>query len=1040
MKRFNLSAWALSHRNFVLYVMFLVLALGTFSYNKLGQSEDPPFTFKVMLVQAMWPGATAIEIEEQVVNRIEKVILESPHVDTVRSFSQPGIANITVIAKDSTHSVDIPEMFYQVRKRVEDIAHTLPQGVQGPFFNDEFGDTFGNIFALTGDGFSMAQLRDTSDDIRKELLLISDVAKVLIIGEQQEQVFVEISNQKLANLGFSLQALTTALSEQNEMVATGNYETVNDRIFVRTGERFQTLEDVQNLPIKIADSTIRLSEVATVRRGYVEPQSDAFRYMGEPALGIGVSMKKGGDIIKLGKVLDDALLRIESRLPIGMELHRVNDQPRAVKSSIREFLKVVVEAIVIVLAVSFFSLGLRAGTVVAFSIPLVLAGTFFVMYLFDIGLHKISLGSLILALGLLVDDAIIAIEMMSVKLEEGWDRVKAASFAYKTTAFPMLTGTLVTAAGFLPIATAQSSVGEYTRSIFQVVTIALVLSWFAAVILVPYLGYRLIPEKGLHGDEKKKGILSAIGNAQHVIAKVFYTIFRKLITVCVKYPMMVIILTVATFLGSLYSFQFVQQQFFPDATRLELLVDLKLVEGSSIKATQNEVEKVEEFLDMQTKHIDNFVSYVGTGSPRFYLPLDQQLPNDSFAQFVITTKSIEDREILRSKLIPLMDSAKFSHILGRVLRLENGPPVGYPVQFRVSGDDLWQLRDLAKQVAAIMRENPHLQNVNLDWSELSKSIRLEVDTEKATSLGITQTTISQLMHGLLQGVTIGEFREYDQTIPIKIRGTPAERDHINLLESLAVPTDRGETIPLGQIARIKASQEDGIIWHRNRTPTITIRGDIYTKIQAPTITAEVESRLGEFRDSLPLGYRLETGGAVEESAKGNVSIAAGFPLFIVVMLTVLMIQLQSFQRVIMVVLTAPFGLIGVVAFLILFDKPFGFVAMLGTIALSGMIMRNSVILIDQIDRNIEEGLVPRAAIIEAAVRRFRPIMLTALAAVLAMIPLSESVFFGPMAIAIMGGLLVATVLTLLFLPAIYAIWYKLTQGKDKFLGNTKAMA
>ncbi|CAA6803753.1 MAG: RND efflux transporter [uncultured Thiotrichaceae bacterium] len=1040
MKSFNLSEWALAHRNFVLYIMFLVLALGAFGYNKLGQSEDPPFTFKVMLVQAMWPGATTKEIEEQVVNRIEKVILESPHVETVRSFSQPGAANITVIAKDTTPSADMPEMFYQVRKRVEDIAHTLPQGVQGPLFNDEFGDTFGNIFALIGDGFSMAQLRDTSDDIRKELLLISDVAKVLIIGEQQEQVFVEISNQKLANLGFSLQALTTALSEQNEMVATGNFETVNDRIFVRTGERFKTLEDVQNLPIKIGDSTIRLSEVATVRRGYVEPQSDAFRYMGEPALGIGVSMKKGGDIIQLGKILDDALVRIESRLPIGMELHRVNDQPRAVNSSIREFLKVVLEAVVIVLAVSFLSLGLRAGAVVAFSIPLVLAGTFFVMYLFDIGLHKISLGSLILALGLLVDDAIIAIEMMSVKLEEGWDRVKAASFAYKTTAFPMLTGTFVTAAGFLPIATAASSVGEYTRSIFQVVTIALILSWFAAVILVPYLGYRLIPEKGLHTDEKKKGFFSPIINFQHTIAEVFYKLFRKLITVCVKYPLMVIILTLATFVGSLYSFQFVQQQFFPDATRLEVLVDLKLAEGSSIEATQREVEKVERFLDTQKTHIDNYVSYVGTGSPRFYLPLDQQLPNDSFAQFVITTKNIKARESLREELIPLMDSEEFSHIRGRVLRLENGPPVGYPVQFRVSGDELWQLRSLAEQVASIMRENPHLQNVHLDWSELSKAINLEVDTEKATSLGITQTTISQLMHGLLQGVTIGEFREYDQTIPIKIRGTQAERDHITLLESLNVPTDRGTTIPLGQIARIKAGQEDGIIWHRNRTPTITIRGDIYTKIQAPTITAEVESRLGEFRDSLPLGYRLETGGAVEESAKGNVSIAAGFPLFIVVMLTVLMIQLQSFQRVIMVVLTAPFGLIGVVAFLILFDKPFGFVAMLGTIALSGMIMRNSVILIDQIDRNIEEGLIPRDAIIEAAVRRFRPIMLTALAAILAMIPLSESVFFGPMAIAIMGGLLVATVLTLLFLPAIYAIWYKLTQGKAQFMGNAKAVA
>ncbi len=1032
MKSFNLSEWALRHQSFVLYLIVLTMAFGVYGYNKLGQSEDPPFTFKVMLVQVAWPGASATDIEQQVIDRIEKAILESPHVDIVRSFSRPEQASIFVLAEDSTLSKDIPEMFYQIRKRVRDIAHTLPRGVLGPLFNDEFGETFGNIFALTGDGFSMAQLRDAADDIRKELLRVPDVAKILMIGEQEERVYIEISNQKLANLGFSLEELVNTLNAQNSMQAAGSFYTVHDRIFVRSNGRFTTIDDIRRLPVPTSNGVVRLREVATIREGYADPENDGMRFMGKPALGIGVSMRAGGDIIKLGKSLDSALAHIEDRLPVGMVLSRVNDQPRAVKSSIREFLQVVAEAVFVVLAVSFFSLGLRAGAVVALSIPLVLAATFFCMHLFGIGLHKISLGSLILALGLLVDDAIIAIEMMAVKLEEGWSRMKAASFVYKTTAFPMLTGTIVTAAGFLPIATADSTVGEYTRSIFQVVTIALVLSWFAAVIVVPYLGYHLIPEKK-PSEREKKGLFHSISSTQHRLAQKFYQLFRGLISVCVARPVLVILLTLATFGSSIYLFQFVQQQFFPDATRLELIVDMKLPEGSSLQATKNEVRKLEQILDKETAHVENYVSYVGNGSPRFYLPLDQQLPDISFAQFVITTKSIADREALRAKLIMHMDGAMFSHIHARVIRLENGPPVGYPVQFRVSGGDLWVLRDIAGQVAAAMRANPHLRNINYDWNELSKSLQLKIDQDKALGLGITQTSINQLLHGMINGATIGEFREKDQTIPIQIRGTD-EVDDISLLRSLNVPTANGQTVPLRQVAHLQTTQEEGVIWHRNRVPTITVRGDIYSNIQAPTVTAEILPRLKSIKENLPLGYRLETGGSVEESAKANLSIAAGFPLFIVVMLTVLMIQLQSFQRVIMVVLTAPFGLIGVAVFLLVFDRPFGFVALLGTIALSGMIMRNAVILVDQIDRNIDEGMLPREAVIESAVRRFRPIMLTALAAILAMVPLSGSVFFGPMAIAIMGGLLVATLLTLLFLPAVYTVWYKMTQGAERFTG------
>ncbi len=1032
MKSFNLSAWALRHQSLVLYLIVLTMAFGVYGYNKLGQSEDPPFTFKVMLVQVAWPGASATDIEQQVIDRIEKVILESPHVDIVRSFSRPEQASIFVLAEDSTLSKDIPEMFYQIRKRVRDIAHTLPRGVLGPLFNDEFGETFGNIFALTGDGFSMAQLRDAADDIRKELLRVPDVAKILMIGEQEERVYIEISNQKLANLGFSLEELVNVLNAQNSMQAAGSFYTAHDRIFVRPNGRFATIDDIRRLPVPTSSGVVHLREVATIREGYADPENDSMRFMGKPALGIGVSMRAGGDIIKLGKSLDSTLAHIEDRLPVGMVLNRVNDQPRAVKSSIREFLQVVAEAVFVVLAVSFFSLGLRAGAVIALSIPLVLAATFFCMHLFGIGLHKISLGSLILALGLLVDDAIIAIEMMAVKLEQGWSRMKAASFVYKTTAFPMLTGTIVTAAGFLPIATADSTVGEYTRSIFQVVTIALVLSWFAAVIVVPYLGYHLIPEEKPSGREKK-GVFHSISSMQHRLAQKFYQLFRGLISVCVARPVLVILLTLTTFGSSIYLFQFVQQQFFPDATRLELIVDMKLPEGSSLQATKNEVRKLEQILDKETAHVENYVSYVGNGSPRFYLPLDQQLPDISFAQFVITTKSIVDREALRAKLIMHMDGAMFSHIHARVIRLENGPPVGYPVQFRVSGDDLWVLRDIAGQVAAAMRANPHLRNINYDWNELSKSLQLKIDQDKALGLGITQTSINQLLHGMINGATIGEFREKDQIIPIQIRGAD-EMDDISLLRSLNVPTANGQTVPLRQIAHLQTTQEEGVIWHRNRVPTITVRGDIYNNIQAPTVTAEILPRLKSIEESLPLGYRLETGGSVEESARANLSIAAGFPLFIVVMLTVLMIQLQSFQRVIMVVLTAPFGLIGVAVFLLVFDRPFGFVALLGTIALSGMIMRNAVILVDQIERNIDEGMVPREAVIESAVRRFRPIMLTALAAILAMVPLSGSVFFGPMAIAIMGGLLVATLLTLLFLPAVYTVWYKMTQGAEGFTG------
>ncbi len=1028
MSRFNLSEWALAHRNFVLYVMVLLTALGVMAYGKLGQSEDPPFTFKVMLVQAYWPGATAKQMEQLVADRLEKTLLETPHIDTVKSFSRPGETQLFVTAQDATPNRDMPDFFYQVRKRVADIQRTLPQGVQGPYFNDDFGETYGNVFALTGDGFSMAQLRDVADDMRKELLRVPGVAKVDVIGVQDEKIYIDLSNQKLANLGFNAQDLINALQQWNSVNAAGSFETASDRTYLRPSGAFKTVAEIAALPIQVGTRTVLLKDVAEVRRGYADPNQPQMRYEGTPAIGIGVSMQKGGDILALGKPLDADISRIESRLPLGIALHRVNDQPRAVKASIGVFQSSVAEAVLIVLAVSFFSLGLRAGSIVALSIPLVLAATFIFMNLFDVGLHKISLGALILALGLLVDDAIIAVEMMAVKMEQGLDRIKDASFTYTSMAFPMLTGTLVTAAGFLPIATAQSTVGEYTRSLFQVVTIALLLSWLAAVIVIPYLGYKLLPDP--HQVPKPgrfprvQARIHAFSAWQHRKSEDFYRRFRVLVTWCVAWRKSVIVLTVLAFALAVFAFNFVQQQFFPDATRLELLVDLKLPEGSSITATQAEVVKLERWLNQHKTGVANYVAYVGNGSPRFYLPLDQQLPNASFAQFVITTNDIDTRERLRSELIALMDSAEFAAVRGRVLRLENGPPVGFPVQFRISGENFDTLRSIASQMAAAMRANPNLRNVQLDWDERSKAIFLDLDPVRAAALGVNQQALSQLLQSAIQGSNVTTFRERDQLIEVVLRGAPLERDHISLLANLDVRTASGKTVPLSQLATLRYGLEDDLIWKRNRIPTITVRADIYNKMQAPVVSAQVEPAMDAIRAKLPLGYRLETGGATEESAKANVSINAGMPIFLVVVFTLLMLQLQSFQRVIMVVLTAPLGLIGVAMALLLFNRPFGFVAMLGTLALSGMIMRNAVILIDQIERNIDAGQAPWDAIIDAAVRRFRPIMLTAMAAILAMIPLSRSVFFGPMATAIMGGLLVATVLTLLFLPALYAAWFR----------------
>lgn len=1021
---FNLSAWALRNRQIVLYIMLLLAVVGGISYTKLGQSEDPPFTFKAMVVRTIWPGASAEEVASQVTERIEKKLMETGEYDKIVSFSRPGESQVTFIARDSMHSEEIPDLWYQVRKKVGDIRHTLPPGIQGPFFNDEFGTTFGNIYALTGAGFDYAVLKDYADRIQLQLQRVKDVGKVDLVGLQDEKIWIELSNTKLATLGLPLGVVQQALEEQNAVAAAGFFETVSDRVQLRVTGRFESVEDIRNFPIRVAERTFRIGDVAEVKRGFNDPPAPRMRFMGEDAIGLAVSMKAGGDILVLGKALEIDFARLQETLPAGMQLRKVSDQPAAVKTGVGEFIRVLTEAVIIVLLVSFFSLGLRTGLVVALSIPLVLAMTFAAMYYLGIGLHKISLGALVLALGLMVDDAIIAVEMMAIKMEQGYDRIKAASYAWTSTAFPMLTGTLITAAGFLPIAIAQSGTGEYTRSIFQVVTIALLVSWIAAVVFVPYLGAKLLPDLAkLHAAKHGS---SAEGHDPY--ATPFYQRVRRTVQWCVRRRKTVILLTLALFVASIVLFRFVPQQFFPASGRLELMVDLKLGEGASLSATAEQVKHLEQLLDGH-EGIDNYVAYVGTGSPRFYLPLDQQLPAASFAQFVVLAKSIEEREKIRSWLIATLND-EFPALRTRVSRLENGPPVGYPVQLRVSGEHIDEVRALAREVADKVRDNPHVANVHLDWQEPSKVVRLNIDQERARALGISTADLSRFLRSSLTGSSVSQYREGNELIEILLRGTLSERQQLGLLPSLAIPTDSGTSVPLAQIAILEYGFEEGVIWHRNRLPTVTVRADIYGDEQAASLVKQILPTLEPIRAALPDGYLLDVGGTVEDSARGQQSVNAGVPLFIVVVLTLLMLQLKSFSRSAMVFLTAPLGLIGVTLFLLIFRQPFGFVAMLGTIALSGMIMRNSVILVDQIEQDRSAGMDTWNAIIEATVRRFRPIVLTALAAVLAMIPLSRSVFFGPMAVAIMGGLVVATALTLLFLPALYAAWFRVKQEPD----------
>jgi multidrug efflux pump len=1022
MKRLpNLSSWALTHQQMVAYLIIVLMTAGAISYFKLGRAEDPDFTFKVMVVRTLWPGATAQEVERELTERIEKKLQETAWVDVLQSASKPGESLVFVILKDYTPKPEVPEAWRQVRKKLDDMRYTLPAGVQGPFPNDEFGDVQINVFALTGDGFDVAALRRYADRIALELRRVPDVKRVELIGVQDEKIYIDVSPNRLASLGITVQQIADALQKQNAVNPAGFVETDSDRIRLRVSGAFDSVERVRDADLLVNGQHLRLGDIAKVSRGLVDPPAPQMRVAGQPAIGLGVVMDKGGNVIQLGENLQQAMKNISADLPAGIDVHVVADQPAVVKGSIHLFENSLTEAILIVLAVSFISLGWRTGTVVAFSIPLVLAITFFMMKVFGIDLQRISLGALVIALGLLVDDAIIAVEMMVVKMEQGWDRFKAATFAYTSTAFPMLTGTLITAAAFTPVGFSRSAASEYTISIFQVVTIALLTSWIVAVVFTPYLGYKLL--------DPKKLIARAQRHGEDIYDTPFYRRFRALVIWCLRNRWKVILATVLIFILSMALFgKFVQKQFFPAANRLELMVDVWLPQGASLKATGHEVQRIEQMLKADAA-VEYYSSYVGNGAPRFFLSLDQQLFADNFAQFVIVTKGLQEREDLLHRLEQRFSANDYSHLRVRVVRLENGPPIGYPVQFRVLGEDVAQIRGIAEQVAAMMRANEHLQNVNFNWNEKVKSVRVEVDQDKARRLGTSSQEVAQALQGWLNGVALTQYREGDQLIDVVWRGgADSDTRSLERLPDIDIPLAAGRHVPLAQVAKLVPVQEEGIIWRRNRLPAMTVRADMADKVQPATVSVQLNNQLDELRARLPTGYRIEMGGSVEESAKGETAIMAVMPLMLVGVITLLMIQLQSISLTVIVLLTAPLGLIGVALALLVFQVPFGFVANLGFIALAGMIMRNSVILVDQIRQDEAEGRTQWEAIVGSTVRRFRPIMLTASAAILAMIPLTRQVFWGPMAVSIMGGLVVATLLTCLFLPALYAAWFRVREN------------
>jgi len=1009
-RRGNLSRWAIEHPVLVRFFIVLILLLGARSYIQLGQAEDPPFTFKTMLIQAQWPGATAQEVSEQLTERIEKKLQEMPELDFVQSYAKPGETALFVNLKETVRGRDVAEAWYQVRKKIGDLGPQLPAGVQGPFFNDEFGDTFGSIYAFTGEGFSRAELRRAAEDAQREVRRLPNVGKVELFGIVAEKIYIEVPTEKLATLGLTPQHIMQAVQEQNSVVADGRVENDVLSIPLRISGAYSEVERLRETVIRVGAHSLRLGDIAEVTRRYEDPPATEIRSQGESAVLLGVSLADGGDVLAMGRAVAAAMETLQKTLPVGLEIRQIHDQPGIVSHAVKLFMQSFLEAVAIVLVVTFLALKWRAGLVVALSIPVVLAITFSAMWLFDIDLHRISTGALIIALGLLVDDAIIAVEMMAHKLEAGWNRFEAATYAFQSTAFPMLTGTLLTATAFLPIALAKSVVGEYTFAIFAVTTIALLSSWLVAVVVTPYLGHALLKPSQYVTDE----------NAAYLTP--FYRRFRAAVTWCVTHRRTVIALTVIALAVGLAAMQRVEKQFFPQSDRLEILIELWLPEGASIDAARAEALRLEALL-RQDRDVAHVLNYIGQGAPRFVLALDQRLNNRNFAQLVVIAKDVPARERELARIQRLFET-DFPNVRGRAVRFEYGPPAGYPVQYRLSGPDIPQLKIEAEKLRKIVAAQPQVTAVNLDWNEQSLAVKAQLDQDKIKALGLSSDLVGRLVALQLSGITVTQLRENDLLIDVVLRTPRNEHRDVDALKSLPVGRFNGQSVTLGQIARLEPVFEDGVIWRRDRLPTIAVRGDPVGKTQPATIIDAIAPQVAAFKARLPPGFRLEVGGPVESSAKANAAIGASWPLIVITTLSLLMLQLGSFPRALLVVLTAPLGIIGVAIALLLSGQAMGFVALLGIISLAGMIMRNSVILVDQIQQDIARGLLQWDAIIESTVRRMRPISLTAAAAVLAMIPLSRSIFWGPMAVSVMGGLVAATFLTLFFLPALYAAWFR----------------
>lgn len=1018
MKKFNLADWALRHKSIIYYFIAVLLTFGIFSFTHMGRMEDPDFTMRTMVVGVSWPGASPQQMSDQVTDKLEEKLRDLPGVDYTKSFTDGSKSVIYINLKEDLPSNKIRPAWEEARNMINDEWKSLPSGVQGPSINDRFDDVYGTIYALSGDEFSYEEKRQQAENLKRQLLSVPNVKKITLIGVQEKSLDVTINKDKLASYQVSTQQLLTALKQQSAMVPAGMVNTDTNNVYLRINGVFDSVDAVKNMPIRINNQTIRLGDIADVTMTYKDPSSPQFYYEGKPAIGIAISMDAGANNIEFGKAIDTKLKELKTTIPAGLSLDQVSNQPHIVKESIGDFSQSLFEAIAIVLLVSFASLGIRTGIVVALTIPVVVSTTFVLMYENGIYLHKVSLGALILALGLLVDDAIIVVEMMSVKLEEGFNHWRAATFAYESTAFPMLSGTLITCAGFLPLALAEGMVAEFTKSLSIVVFMALILSWIASVLVSPVLGYKIIENKA----EKPESEWTRRDHIMHRLKTVFYARFESLLHWALGHHKAVLLLTLGAFILSLLSFPLIKQEFFPSSTRNEIIVSMQFPQSSSIDYTQNQAKSLDALLK-DNEHIDHFTTYVGEGSPRFVLTLEPELPRANFMQTIIVTKSLEDRDALFKDLQDQLND-QYPSALINMQFVQIGPPSKYPVMLRVSGPDASEVKTIANDVKAKMQEDKDLHNIAFDWPDTEPVAQIHIDPDKARMLGINSYAVSLHLQSLLSGTKSGEYYEGNQTIPVTFRLSGNENHNLAALSSLAIQTGNGSYVPLSQIATISMSQEEGIIWHRNMMPTISIHANVGPGVLGNAKTKEIYNKLAEYRQDLPTGYTIDLDGSAEKSVTAVQKLLMPMPIMLFAIMTILMFQLKRIALMFMALFTAPLGLIGVVLALNITRTPLGFMAILGIIALSGMIIRNSIILLDQIEIHRAEGQSAREAIINSATLRFRPIMLTAIAAILGMIPLMGSVFWSPLAIAFSGGLLVATILTLIVLPVMYATWYK----------------